>query len=340
MNKSNALLLYIGQAKSELELFLSCAGTRLAANHFVYYSDEAEGNATGGERIYVIYDAYGRARSIGYIDGETASRRLSLQVRDLSPALFGVSSVEGAELATGYECSSFWTDRDGSTLIRFGLLDNTRGVFDSLPTGQLEIRIDASTRSASAAYYAAHDAENPLPAQVSGRKLSRQYNNSSYYLADCLAYERSFLLLGLTAEQADLVLGAGVDYASAPGGGSLRSYSARSLASDEAQFRYRYDLAFSAAGTVYQVSFRNRSLASREEVLLEESDYSFSEGMSLYEAYSQLQILPSWLELREDSLVLGYGALTEGEYEDAVLSCELTLYFEGEVLELYDYEFN
>ncbi len=336
VDKTHAEQLYIGQSKESVELSLSCAGTRLDANSYVYYS---ELGTSGGERIYAVYDAYGEARSLAYIDPVRANRVINPEITDLSEKLAAVTTIAEVESACGYELSSFKTDKSGVSVIRFGWLDTARGVFDELPTGELEITLSGGGHGAQAAYYAARDPENPFPATVWDDKLTRQYNNNSYYIADRAAYERLFLLLGLKREQANLLLGTeGVDYANLYAGAVICSYSARSAVSDEAQYRYRYDVTFNRAGEAYRASFRNRSLAQRDKVLLERSEYDLRDGMGLFELYGELGILPTYAELDAGKIVLGYGAASN-EYEDRVLYCELTVELDAETRTVTDLAF-
>lgn len=327
VNKAHAEQLYIGQSKESVELSLSCAGTRLDANSFIYYS---ELGPSGGERIYAVYDAYGRARSLAYIDPVRAKRAINPEITDLSEKLASAATIAEVERACGYELSSFKTDKSGVSVIRFGRLDTARGVFDELPTGELEITLSGGSRGAQAAYYPARDPDDPLPSSVWDEKLTRQYNNDSYYIADRIAYERLFLILGLDREQVDILLGTeGVDYANLYAGAVISSYSSRSVASDEAQYRYRYDVTFDRSGEAYRATFRNRSLTQRDKVLLDRDEYELREGMSLFELYSELGILPTYAELDSDEITLGYG-MAGNAYEDRALYCELTVELDAE----------
>lgn len=337
VNKTSAEALVIGQTKESVELALSCAGTRLDANKFVYFSEEGRAD---GERIYIVYDAYGEVRRFAYIDGERAQKKLSPEIKDLTAALGSVCAVADAERACGYELSSFWTDKSGVSVLRFGLLDSARDVFDALPSGELEITVDANNKTARASYYAACDTNDPLPDAVVGKKLTRQYNNTDYYIADRLAYGKLFLTPGLNRSQTDALLETeGVEYMRGYNGATIYTYSMRSAAADEAQYRYRIDVTFSRDDAATRAVFRNRSLALREDVLFDEDEYRLERGMTLDALTRELGILPTYAALDGDALTLGYGAALN-EYEARELRCELTARLDAKTLTLTDYYFN
>ena len=332
VDKSHAEQLYIGQRKADVELLLSCAGTRIEANEYSYSSPD------GGEIIHVIYDPYGRVRSFAFANLRRCERTLELPIRELNSVISANMTVSQCEEVIGHSVSYFMVDKSGKMTLKFGKTELARGFFDTLPGSQLEITLGETSRSAYAQYYYAGEYSGDLPLTAEGDRLSRQYSNDSFYAYDRAAYYRVYMICGLSREQAQALLGTGGSESYADRRSVTVSYFGRNAASDEAQYRYRYDVTYNTDEIAQKVTLRNSSLYSKNNVLLAEDEYNITKGMTLAELERELQILPTWVEIDSQTLTLGYGS-SQDDYVSRELRCELTVRLAAEDMTVESFSF-
>lgn len=315
VNKANVERIAIGQSRDELELMLGCAGLRLSGTEYYYRSADELASGVSGCSLFVTYDAYGSVRRYGFIDNARAREPYTQGIHDVALLLDSTMDASECERVVGQELSAFWVDKKDVTVVHFGRLDITRSIFDPLLVSELTVRLNAEENYATAQFYTPYDPNNTMEYAVTSEKLSRQYKSDTNYRADRLAYERIFLLLGKTRTQVDAVLGTeGVDYAATFNDAVICSYSSRSSVSDEAQYRYRYNITFASPDdTAVNVTMQNGYLEAGGRVLLDRSEYALRKGMTLYELYSQLCVLPTYAELNAETFTLCYGQRNETE---------------------------
>ncbi len=80
---------------------------------------------------------------------------------------------------------------------------------------------------------------------------------------------------------------------------------------NEAIYRYQYNVTFNYEDIASKVTFRNGWLETRDNTLLDADAYRLREGMSLYELYREMNMLPTYAEYDGTVLTLCYG-----RYED------------------------
>ncbi|MEG0913297.1 MAG: hypothetical protein RSG53_06785 [Oscillospiraceae bacterium] len=340
VDKQGALGIYIGQSRTELELMLSCRGTRISSSEYVYYSIDRNSDGENLKQIYVTFDAYGGVRRFGYLDLVRCRDILPVAVKDYGLVLNPAMSISDIEKSIGAQLSAFWCDKSGLTIIHFGTLDVSRSIFDPTLTSELVVKQSKTSPVVLTQFYNRFDPLNTLPIYTLNKQYKRQYNNVTYYLADRAAFERIFIIVGKTREQVDAILGTeGVNYAATYNDGILCSYSCRSTVLDEAAYRYCYNVTFYTDDIAAEVSMQNGYLENRSDTLLDYSSYSIHEGTTLYELYSTMGLLPTYSVFNGQTLTLCYGQRHDGHGSTPYLY-NLTVKLDAATLTVVDYSFN
>ena len=349
VTKENAASIYIGQFQNDLELMLNCRGKRLSNTDF-YYASTARGPS--GEhlvQLIISYDAYGKVRTLRFVDNAMAQTPLDLPLSQLTSKVFtGMSPIQ-AEHAVGYPLSGFIKEINGKTTVFFGILeryDRMNGPTETSTTfgignaAELVITLDPALELADLQYHLPYDTENPLPVNEITEKVRRQYNNYfDSYRADYIAYEKMFLLYSIPRTDASIILGSEpYDYVMAENG-LTAYYTIYSRVLDEEVPRYIYGTEFGDNDVIRQVTVMNQYLTLRPQTLFALEDYNLTLGMTLYEACGKLEIVPTYAVLNPATLTLCFGQRV-AETNNAKINFELCLIFDAASMTLGEIVFN
>ncbi|MBQ9960033.1 MAG: SRPBCC domain-containing protein [Oscillospiraceae bacterium] len=302
----NAENIYIGQKKSDLEVMLSCTGRQLNLDEYTYSSTEKTESGEPARVIHVVYDAYGEVRRYGYVDNALCTQS-GVPLRSIAALLSSSMTAQEAAESLGIAPGAYWVDKSGKSYLYFGRYVMGRTLFDPNKTAELVVSLDSTAMVTRFGYYLAEDTENPLHIAELGRLAKRQYSSLSQYRNDLAFYQRLFLLQGRSREEVEAVLGMTelLDETTNRDGSCKVSYV--SGQTGENSWRYRFSVTYSADGIMTAASLENTHLAAKQDALAE--TYALEKGITLYDAYAQLQILPSYAELEADgTLRLAYGA--------------------------------
>lgn len=331
VNKDNASLIEIGQSQRSLELMINCVGERLSPTQFYYCSVDTLADGRPAAEMYVIYDAYGATRSVLFVDNEMAARSFERPYIDPLPVVTADMTPVEVEQEVGRLLSAFWLDRSGGRTVYFGVFSAAQGNVDYNTRAQFVVRSDAAQQMVDYAYYMEPDPENPLAVDVLTQRLKRQYTNTDIYMNDSAAFERIFLLQGGSRYDADIVLGRGnVEYTPLEKGQVLCTYRGRNAAAGDEGTRYLYNVTVNHEEWITEIVYINRYLETREDMLSADG-YALETGMSLYEVYDELGILPSCARLRYGELTLCYGNRIN-EREDITEAYALVVVLETETM--------
>ncbi len=337
----NAQRIAIGQSKTELELMLSCRGTRVTSTDYIYYSAERSLSGTSLAEIHVTYDAYGNVRRFGYIDHVHSGEPLPIPIADYTATLNTDMTPQQAGETLGAPVSAFWHDKSGETTVFFGILDTARSLYDGTLTSELVVQLDANDADpVRNLYYYPYNPRNTLPFDNLDKQFRRQYSNVTNYRADRAAYERIFLLVGLERRQVDAILGTDdVEYAPAVAAGTLCFYQTRNLFTDDEAARYRYTVTYGFEDIAQEVAMQNGYLEARENTLLDYDSYAIYEGSTLFELYSTMGLLPTYVVYDGVTLLLCYGQRAEGRAKIPYLY-DLTVELDAATMTVTGYSFN
>jgi len=343
VNKENASGIYIGQYQSSVERVLNCKGSRLSNTDFYYLSTK---RGPGGDtlmQLIVSYDAYKHVRRVTFLDNTTANKPLDVPVSDVNALLTpGMTPLE-VEEQVGWPLSAFTLDKSGLTTVYFGVVErfdfmntaeSTYEIFVPGIMSQLVAVLDTTSESTETQYFKAYKPDNPLPLELTDQ-TKKQYSNSlDNYRSDRFAYERMFLLLPLpdrvNRRDADIILNSTSEhFLPIAGGDIVCTYILRSRVAEETGHRYIYEVTFGEDDIIKEVSMLNRYLEQKTGVMQNREEYDLEQGMSLYEVYSRLGILPTYAVLNERGFTLCYGSRI-GETTNIRLNYELYLAFDDD----------
>lgn len=310
VNKTNAARIEMGQSQSSLELMINCMGERLSPTEFYYCSvEETESNRPVSE-MYVTYDAYGRTRSVVFIDNNVSEKAYPFPYFDLSLLFEADMTPVEIEDILGYPASGFLMELSGTTTVFFGVLNNNAPV-DQYTSSEAVVRLDAANGTVTYDYNMAYDPENPLAENTLTKPLKYQYSLVGDFVADRAAYERALMLQNLMLIDAEIVLGA--EYAGEPEqlrDGVQTSYRipGDSLGEDEeGASRYIYSITGNPDGMITEIVFYNTYLEQRSGALPDPGGYDLRQEMTLYEVYAQMGVLPTLARLSDTSITLCFG---------------------------------
>ncbi len=309
----NAQRIYIGQSRHELELMLSCRGTRYSAAEYVYYSVQRDARGESLYEIHVTYDAYGDVRRFGFLDRTCCASVLPLEIRNYTALLNPQMTPLEAANALGAPLTAYWHDKSGATVLYFGVLDESRDLYDPTLTSELVVRLEPGAAApVDLQFYAPYDPLSALPFGNLNKQYRRQYSNETVFRADRAAYERLFLIVGLDHRQVDALLGTElVEYAPTASAGVLCSYQTRRLFAVDPEIRYCYNVTYDFSDIAVSVSFQNGYLEAREGMLLDPASYAIYEGETLNELYSTVGQLPTFAVYDGEQLTLCFGSRAE-----------------------------
>ncbi|MCL2539180.1 MAG: hypothetical protein FWE66_02465 [Oscillospiraceae bacterium] len=228
VNKYDSTLIRVGDQKQNLERRLSCQGDRVfrydGTPVYHYASLGKNDDNEPDEQIFVVYDAYGKARSIAYVDviqssrdlyREPSNRKLKegiqyFELDDKNIRLSPSMNLYEVEEIVGVEVSAYVVVKSGESIITtlyFG-----KFVYDDIFTtnymSQIVVVLNEAAGTTSVTYHNPAESESSLPLNELSKNLRRQYAGVDEYLFDRFAFERMFLLLDLTPEQSDILLSA------------------------------------------------------------------------------------------------------------------------------------
>ena len=228
VNKYVSTLIRVGDLKPNLERRLSCQGERAfrfdGTLVYNYASLEKYNEDMPREQIYVVYDAYGKARSIAYVDAAQSDRDLFrepsnfklkegiqyYELDDKNILLSPSMNLYEVEEIIGVDVSAYTVVRNLDvtiTTLYFG-----RFIYDDLFTtnfkSQIVVVLNEAAGVTSVTYYNPIGHDDPLPLAELSKPLRRQYAGLEEYLFDRFAFERMFLLLDLSPTQAEILLSA------------------------------------------------------------------------------------------------------------------------------------
>lgn len=307
VNKYNASLIEMGQSQSSLELTLNCMGERLSPTEFYYCSVERTEEDRPVSELYVTYDAYGNTRNVVFIDNTMTNKNYPLPFVNLDEFLNPSMTPIEVETVLEYPMSGFWMDRSGVRTVYFGVFSGDAKT-DRNTRAQLVVSLDSAGKETGYGYYMPYDPQNPLAPNTITKNLKYQYSNVDVFVSDRAAYEKIFLMQGGRRIDADIILGIdNVEYTPLVMSSVLCTYRLQNNAADESGYRYVYEITVDREDRITEIVFRNRYLEEKQETLQALDDYELEEGMTLYEVYEQLGILPSCARLDGDSLTLCFG---------------------------------
>jgi len=226
VNKYLSTLIRVGEEKQDIERKLSCQGEKIvnpdSSIEFHYASLMKDTYSEPVEHIYVIYDAYGKARKFAYIDliqsGKALYRvppnrklREDLQYYDLYNANILLSpsmNLYEVEEIIGVPVSAYIVDKNGDSIITtlfFGKF-KTDDIFKTNYKSQIVVVLNEVTGTTSVSYYNPIDEYDSLPTDEMTRMLRRQYAGLEEFLFDRYVYEKAFLLHDISKEQVELIL--------------------------------------------------------------------------------------------------------------------------------------
>ncbi|NLC79196.1 MAG: hypothetical protein GX683_05685 [Ruminococcaceae bacterium] len=307
VNEENAVGIYIGQKKNELELMLSCTGLRLSSDEYCYDSLEKDENGEPVCRIYVIYDAYANVRRFGYVNYVNSKSDVDCAIKRYNRLLYpGMNALE-VEDAIGVPCSAFYVDKSGLMTVYFGVFNTEKSVFSTEQKSELVIKLNTSSQQVDAQFYYPYDSENPLAVGELTKSFRRQYSNYSLFLADKLSLERAFLIFDKSVEEVGTILDTKDEEIRELNGGEMHIYNKYVLLDNVQNDRYRYATNYYYDGIAEEVSFENLILEQREDMLADSAEYGLRIGMTRYEVYDAIGELPSALAINYSETTLCYG---------------------------------
>ncbi|MCL1830517.1 MAG: hypothetical protein FWG21_03710, partial [Oscillospiraceae bacterium] len=226
VNKYVSTLLRVGDEKQHLEARLSCQGERKvnadSSVEFHYASLDKDIDGEALERIYVIYDAYGRVRRYAYINvvqsvtklyrepsnGKLREDMNYYELNDKNILLSPSMHLYEVEEIIGVPVSAYTVDKNGDSFITtyyFGEF-YAPDIFNCNYKSQIMVTLNDVTGVTTVSYYTPVTEDNALPLDELSRTLRRQYAGLADYLTDRFAYERIFLLQDSFEEQVSLIL--------------------------------------------------------------------------------------------------------------------------------------
>ena len=325
VNKTTASQIYIGQSKIDLELMLSCQGTKLGIDEFYYPSLEKDENGIPLEQVYVFYDAYGLVRSFAYIDFGNAKNDLSVPIGDLRRHIVSSMNVEYIEQVVGCPISACFFDKSGIVTLYFGYLDTEQSLFNIVFNSELVITLNLMTTVTHMEYYQKHDPLSPLAVDELTIKLRTQYPKIDEYLFDMYAYERIFMLLGKSRVQSNALL-------TTEGLETMESeeyttvlFNVKNTAALDTETRHQYTVNFTNDDAV-SVSYLNQKLSGKdnEDINAQLADNLWT-GMTLYKLYEYVGYLPSSAYIDSQEIVLHFGNLIDDLNGDSYYPLSVTL---------------
>lgn len=329
VNKENTTKIYIGQTKTELELMLSCTGYRLSPDEYCYSSSEKDEKGNPDERIFVIYDSYGKVRRFGYVNYVECDVAFGGEVirynRQLSPSMDAIQTEE----IIAEPCSAFTVDKSGLTTVYFGVLNVNEGIFSVQQKSELVIKLNSKSQQIDAQFYYPFDRLNPLSTNELTKDLKRQYSNMSLYLADKLSFERAFLIQGKTAEQVDIILDTKDMSEVEIKDGTMIIYKKYVLIDDVQNDRYKYAANYFNGGEAQEISFENLVLGKKSDMLTDYREYGLNLGMTRYEVYRAIGAMPSAVYLNSKTVTISYGQKI-GDFTNPRYNYDLVLSFDAE----------
>ena len=312
----NASQIYIGQSKSELELMLSCAGTRISTDTYSYRSIENIDGFIPRYEVVVVYDAYGKVRRYGYVD-HLQSDRFGVPVLNVAASISPSMTLPEIQDALSFPVSAFWEDKSGTKTVYFGHYLMEDNLFDANRTSELVLRMSESARKAQVGYYLAEDVANPLRFDVLGAKTKRQYSSLSEYNRDRAMFGRVFLLPGHTRTEVNHLLG-GAEEIREELMDDEQVKVTYCFSRTENPYRYEYEVLF-RENVAVEVSMVNLHLSQKRDMLLAPEEYGSQVGDNLYNVYADMQILPSRVTILEDGqMFLCYGMYSPPDYYETI----------------------
>lgn len=364
VNKYLSTLIRIGDEKQNLELKLSCQGERVVSRdgsiEYHYTSVEKTDDGLPCERIIVIYDAYGKVRRYAYTDAVQSdvellrlplSRKIKegfqyYELADINVRISPSMNIYEVEDIVGSQVSAYVVEKNQDGIITtlfFGKFC-FNDIFSSNYRSQIVVNMDEAAGTTSVEFFRPIDENSPLPVDELSKTLRKQYAGIEEYLADRFAFERIFLALEISPEQAEILLSAtGRPVAAKQEETRQVDETAEDITTDEIKdeaeeeedeavdddqvpryqtiayrirnpdensrtyYRYSYDIVYSD-GISETVSFKNERLAGYPGNTLEHLNRrSFFAGMSYENAVALAGMLPSAAVYTKQRFILYYG---------------------------------
>ncbi|MEG0833407.1 MAG: hypothetical protein RSG78_05250 [Oscillospiraceae bacterium] len=308
VNIINAERIYIGQPMIELEMMLGCRGIHVEANRYRYSSTNEAGDGTPLELIEVVYDSNGTVRRAGYTDIALSHVKNEITLRDINNFISPSMTIPEIIEIVGRAPSAFWIDKSAVTTILFGAYDVSGELFSQNARSELVVRLNSANISTSADFYLAYDLDNPLHVSELSDNQKLQYSTISQYKEDLAMYERVFLILGKERSSVDAALPTrNIEYL--PDFYGVRcSYGFQSSITAADNPRFVFDVLYHDDDIAQRVTFKNNVLCKNAGTLKKPESYKLREGMTLFEVYSELGVLPTYAQYSPDRLVLCFGA--------------------------------
>lgn len=318
VNKENASRIYIGQYQNSLELMLNCRGMRLTTTDFYYISTARGENGESLVQLIVSYDAYGKVRSVRFVDNTLSKTRLRIPITEIQTKVSPNMTPLEIEHVVGYPLSAFTKDISGVLTVYFGVVEGydvmkepetTNALFMPGISAEIVVTTDrSSTNVTDVQYCDYYDPENPLFVREMSPRLRKQYfTYFDSYKADRNAYERGLLFYGLYISEAETILNVETSGYGLTENGMISHFLLRSRVVSEAGSRYQYSLEYGDDDIIRKATMINHYLRQRSDMLLPIEEYKLDLGMSLYDVYAELGILPTCVSQENPYLKVCYG---------------------------------